>query len=284
MQTKYETEKKEIENTKLQKENEIKELKIAQQRSDWKFLLVLFIVIGFVLILTSIFIILRYKQKQKSELIKENSRQEKLRFKAVIDSEEKERTRIAKELHDGLGQLLSSAKLNISGLEDGIPKEDEYLLQNSLTIIDDAVKEVRNISHNLMPTALMNYGIIEAITGLVSKINDSKQIIVNFNKENFNINLDKENEIALYRITQEVLNNMLKHSKAKNIDIVFFNTNNNININIKDNGIGFNTEEIKDSKGIGWQNIYSRVSMLNGKILINSQIGKGTDVHININA
>jgi signal transduction histidine kinase len=284
MQTKYDTEKKEIENIKLLKENEIKELRIAQQRSEWKFLFVLFLVIGFILILTSFFIVIRYKQKQKAEFIKENSRQEKLRFKAVIDSEEKERTRISKELHDGLGQLLSSAKLNISSLEDGIMKEDEYLLQNSLTIIDDAVKEVRSISHNLMPTALMNYGIIEAVNGLVSKINDSKQIQVNFSNENFTINLEKETEIALYRITQEILNNMLKHSKAKDIDMVFSNSNNNVSINIKDNGIGFNTDEIKNSSGIGWQNIFSRVSMLNGEILINSQIGNGTDVQINFNA
>jgi signal transduction histidine kinase len=280
MQTKYESEKKEIENAKLQKENEIKELKISQQKSEWKFLLVLFLVIAFVIILSSVFIVLRYKQKQKAELIKEGSRQEKLRFKAVIDSEEKERTRISKELHDGLGQMLSSAKLNISGLEDGIQKEDEYLLQNSLTIIDDAVKEVRNISHNLMPTALMNYGIIEAVNGLVSKINDSKQIQVNFSNENFTINLEKETEIALYRITQEILNNMLKHSKAKNINMVFSNSNNSVSISIKDNGIGFNTDEIKNSAGIGWQNIYSRVSMLNGNIKINSQLGRGTEIEI----
>ncbi|NVO03492.1 MAG: sensor histidine kinase [Bacteroidetes bacterium] len=283
MQTKYDSEKNEIEKAKLQKENEIKELKISQQKSEWKFLLVLFLVIAFVIILSSVFIVLRYKQKQKAELIKESSRQEKLRFKAVIDSEERERTRIAKELHDGLGQLLSSAKLNISSLEDGIEKEDEYLLKNSLTIIDDAVKEVRSISHNLMPTALTNYGIIEAVNGLVSKINDSKQIQVNFNKENFTTNLEKETEIALYRIIQEVMNNMLKHSKAKEIEIHLSNIENSIELKIKDNGIGFDTREIRNSKGIGWQNIYSRVSMINGKIMINSQIGKGTDVQINFN-
>ena len=157
------------------------------------------------------------------------------------------------------------------------------MLQNSLTIIDEAVNEVRNISHNLMPTALMNYGIIEAIAGLLVKINDSKQIEVNFNKQNFNITLNKETEITLFRIIQEVINNMLKHSKAKIIDIVLSDEESILNLIIKDNGVGFNTSEIENSKGIGWQNIYSRVSMLNGKIFVSSHIGKGTEVFITIN-
>jgi signal transduction histidine kinase len=273
MQTKYETEKKE-------QQLKLKSVEVDKQKYQNKIQILLFIGLAVLIILIFGFVFYRNKQHQKAELIKENNRQEKLRFKAVIDSEEKERIRVAKELHDGLGQLLSSAKLNMSSLEDGIQKEDEYLLKNSLTIIDDAVNEVRNISHNMMPTALMNYGIIEAITGLVNKINDSKQITIIFNNNNFSITLNKETEIALYRIIQEIINNMLKHSKATHIEIDLFNLINQIKLNITDNGIGFNVAEIKDSKGIGWQNIYSRVSMLNGNIDIISSSEKGTEVEI----
>jgi signal transduction histidine kinase len=275
MQTKYETEKKE-------QQLKLKSIEIEQHKYKNKVQIILFLGLALLIISVFGFVFYRNKQRQKAELIKENNRQDKLRFKAVIDSEEKERIRVAKELHDGLGQLLSSAKLNISSLEDGIQKEDEYLLKNSLTILDDAVNEVRNISHNMMPTALMNYGIVEALAGLVNKINDSKQITIVFNNNDFNITLDKETEITLYRIIQELINNMLKHSKATQIDICLLNSQNQIQLSIKDNGIGFNVSEIEHSKGIGWQNIYSRVSMLNGKILVNSQLGNGTEISITI--
>lgn len=273
MQTKYETEKKE-------QQLKLKSVEIEKQKYRNKVQVISFI--GSAILIISIFgfVFYRNKQRQRAEIMRENNRQEKLRFKAVIDSEEKERIRIAKELHDGLGQLLSSAKLNMSGLEDGIQKEDEFLLKNSLNIIDDAVKEVRNISHNMMPTALMNYGLVEAITGLVGKINDSKQLAVNFSKDNYKITLEKETEITLYRIVQEVINNMLKHSKAKNIEIMLSNNENLICLMISDNGVGFNISEIKNSKGIGWQNIYSRVSMLNGKINIDSNLTMGTCINI----
>ncbi len=275
MQTKYLTEKKE-------QQLQLKTLEFDKQKYRNKIQIILFISFALLIFVTSLFFIYRNKQRQIAEQISENNRQEKLRFKAVIDSEEKERIRIAKELHDGLGQLLSSAKLNISSLEDGIPEEDEYLLENSLKIIDEAVTEVRNISHNLMPATLMSYGLIEAIGVLVNKINDSKQIGISFNNENFNATLEIETKIALYRITQEVINNMLKHSQAKNIDIRLSNFENRVSLAIKDNGIGFNTAEIKNSKGIGWQNIYSRVSILNGEINVNSHLGNGTEIFIEI--
>lgn len=275
MQAKYETEKKE-------QQLKLKSVEVEKQKYRNKIQILLFSAIAIFIIIISGFIIYRNKQRQKAELINENNRQEKLRFKSIIDSEEKERIRIAKELHDGLGQLLSSAKLNMSGLEDGIQKEDEQLLKNSLTIIDDAVKEVRNISHNMMPTALMNYGIIEAINGFVTKINDTKQIAIKFDYEGLNISLEKELEIAIFRIVQEIINNMLKHSSAKNIDMLFFNEEDKLKMLIKDNGKGFDVTEIDKSTGIGWQNIYSRVLLLNGKILVNSQIGMGTEISITI--
>ena len=274
LQTKYETEKKE-------KDIKLKNLEIKQQKSRNFIQLILFTSVAIFIILLFLLILFRYKQRQKATLISETNRQEKLRFKAMIESEEKERIRIAKDLHDGLGQILSSAKLNLSGLEDSVEKEDEHLLNNSIRIIDEAVTEVRTISHNLMPTAIMNYDITTAISVLVEKINDSANIKVDFEKENFNIQMTKETEITLYRIVQEVLNNMIKHSQTKKIDILLSSESQEINLQIKDYGIGFDTSQIQHSKGIGWQNIYSRVSMLNGKIDIDSQSGKGTEIRIN---
>lgn len=280
LQIKYATEKKDAENQKLIQENKLKELSIETSKKSKQNQLLIFINLIVILVLASIFIYYRNRQRYKNELIQSQNLQEKLRFKAVVDSEEKERIRISKELHDGLGQLLSSAKLNISSLEDNIVKEDEYLLHNSLKIIDEAVGEVRSISHNLMPTALMNYGLIEAITELCRRVNESKKIQINFDKENFDLKLLKETEIILYRIVQEIINNMIKHSNAEKINIELSNSEKTLKMCIKDNGVGFDTSEISKSKGIGWQNIYSRVSILNGTISISSQIGKGTEIEI----
>lgn len=275
MQTKYETEKKE-------QQLQLKLLEIERQKNQNKIQKLIFAGVATIILIIGFFIFYRIKQKQKAENIREQNRQEKLRFKAIIDSEEKERSRIAKELHDGLGQLLSSAKLNISSLEGCVPKNDEYLLQNSSNIIDEAVKEVRTISHNMMPTALMNYGIVEAISELVRRINDSNKVRINFDKSTFNSKLEKETEITLYRVIQEIINNMLKHSNADNIDIKFSENKSKIILSIIDNGIGFDTSKINESKGIGWKNIQSRVLMINGKIDINSQVGLGTKINITI--
>ncbi|PKP22080.1 MAG: hypothetical protein CVU05_05420 [Bacteroidetes bacterium HGW-Bacteroidetes-21] len=273
LQTKYDTEKKE-------QALLLKSLEIAQEKDKNLFQLFLFTGIAILIIVISGFIIYRNQQKQKSALINETNRQEKLRFKAVIDSEEKERIRVAKELHDGLGQLLSSAKLNMSSLEDSIEKEDELLLKNSLHIIDEAVNEVRTISHNLMPTALMNYDIVKAISVLTGKINDSGTIQVDFDSTQFTLSLLKETEITLYRIVQEIVNNMIKHAQTQKIYIQLYNQKEEIMLLIKDYGKGFNLSEIKQSSGIGWQNLYSRVSMLNGEIIVDSQPEKGTTISV----
>lgn len=282
IEAKYKSEKKDIENAMLLKENKVKELKIKDTEMSKKVQLLIFISITLLIFIAVFIIYSRIRQRQKDELTKEQNRLEKLRFRAIIDSEEKERIRIAKELHDGLGQLLSSAKLNIAGLEGNVKQEDEYLLENSSKIIDEAVQEVRSISHNMMPTALMNYGLVSAVKELARRVNDTKQISVDFECTGFNCPIEKEIEISLYRIIQEILNNMIKHARAKNIGIRLSCTREQVNLFIKDDGTGFNVSEIKNSKGIGWQNIYSRVSLLNGKIEINSKLSAGTEILITL--
>jgi len=272
----YNTEKKE--RYLLYKSYELK-----QQKDKNLINIIIFSSVGVLLILLFIIIFLKIRHKQKSLLEKEKIIQDKLRFKAAIESEEKERIRIAKELHDGLGQLLSTAKLNLSGLDGSIDKEDEKLLTNSITILDDAVNEVRTISHNLMPTALINYDLIRAIDSLCEKINNSAQINIEFNHSVFNHSLNKETEITLYRIIQEIVNNMIKHSGTNKIDISLGSDNNSINLTIQDFGKGFDTDIIKEDKGIGWQNIFSRVSMLNGNIDIISKKEKGTKITVTFN-
>jgi len=199
----------------------------------------------------------------------------------VIEAEEKERSRIAQELHDGLGQLLSTARLNVAGLEDAVNKEDQPSLERSLKIIDEACVEVRNISHNMMPSALIRLGLIPAINELVNNVNSAKGIKINFTT-NVNVSLGKSMDITIYRVVQEILNNMIKHAKANLISMSIEKNNTDLTITMKDNGIGFDTEELKKSEGMGWKNIFSRVSMLDGSIKLESELQKGTEVYINL--
>jgi two-component system NarL family sensor kinase len=247
--------------------------------------LVLILLIG---VLVSAFILAlllysRYKAKQKTLLLEETARQEKLRFRAMLESEEKERMRIAKELHDSLGQMLSTARLNVSALNGSVPKEDEDLLNTSLKIIDNACEEVRSISHNMMPAALMRLGLVKAVQEMVSEINRAHRLKAELVADEA-IRFTEEKEIAVYRIIQEVVNNMIRHAGATEISIQLSASSEKISLAIKDNGKGFDAAEISDSKGLGWKNSFSRVGLLNGTMAVDSVIGKGTAVLISFPA
>lgn len=278
LRVQLETEQLEREKESLEKDNEIKELKIVDEKNKQKRLLYIFLIsLSFILILV---LILYFRNKAKR--LAEKQLQEKLRFKAILEAEEKERIRIAKDLHDGLGQLLSTAKLNVAGLEDEVKEEDKILVSNSMKLIDEAVTEVRNISHKMMPVALMEYGLASAVEALAVRVNESKLVILETRFEGMDSRLDQSSEIALYRVIQEVINNAIKHSQAKNILVSLSKKNERLQLIITDDGKGFDTAQIEKSTGIGWKNIYSRLSMINGNMDINSAPGKGTTININI--
>ncbi len=282
MQTKYQSEKKEKENIELKGKNEMQDLLLQSETEKSKNQLIISFVITGILIIGSFYIYSRRKLKQKAVYANELAKQEKLRFKYVIEAEEKERSRIAQDLHDGLGQMLSTARLNVSGLEDSVIEEDKLYVERSVKIIDDACAEVRNISHNLMPNTLIRLGLISAIQELVNNINASNLMKIDFNF-NFTESIDKSFAIPIYRIVQEILNNMIKHSEADHIYININRSEDRLLLSMVDNGIGFNTEILSDSKGIGWKNIFSRVSLLNGVIELDSKNQEGTSVKINLN-
>lgn len=278
IETKYQTEKKEAENKQLKIKNQLNNAEITAKTAQQKIMLISFISIIIIVILSTFFILYRRKIKTQKQLQEE----EKLRFKAVIKAEEKERIRIAKDLHDGLGQLLSTAKLNVASLEGNVEKEDEFLVKNACDLIDNAVKEVRNISHNMMPVALTQLGLVSAVQELISKMNHSGLLTVKFKVENLEYRLNSSIEIALYRVIQEILNNIIKHSQAQEVFIFLKKEKERLTLEISDNGVGFNTDEIDKSEGIGWKNIFSRIAMLNGNINVKSIKEKGTNLLVSI--
>jgi len=212
--------------------------------------------------------------------------QQELRSRAIIEAEEKERTRIAKELHDGIGQQLSAAKLNISGLQASLHTnndEEKVMLQNAIDFIDESVKEVRSVSHSMMPNALVKSGLVSAIKEFVTKISSSGALKINLEIVGLSDRLEQTVETVLFRVLQELLNNIIKHAKAAYVNIQVIKHEKELTILIEDNGVGFDTEkELSNNNGIGLKNIQSRVAFLNGQVFFDSHISKGTTVTVEI--
>lgn len=280
MNTKYETERKEKENIQLLSENKIKDLRIKQEQKQRRSLL-LFSGVGFIFLLVlAALIVNRNNIKKKAEMEIKLSEQQAIRFKSVLEAEENERRRIARELHDGLGQILSTTKLNLSSIEEDIAADDAEIFARSMNLVDEAVSEVRSISHNLMPSTLIRNGLIQALQELVRNINSAGKVTVHFTHQVSDERLSETTETALYRIIQEVLNNMLKHAHATTINIEVKQENNTYYWRIKDDGKGFNISKIEESKGIGWKNIFSRAALFNAQVSVQSEVDKGTEVMV----
>jgi signal transduction histidine kinase len=207
---------------------------------------------------------------------------QKSAFAAVVTAEENERKRIAMELHDGLGQLLSAARLNVSVLEDTTNNEDREVVENAEALIDQAIADLRNISHNLMPSALIRLGLVSALNDMAEKINSSRQIAVKVEATGISARLPENFEIAIYRVVQEAVNNILKHANARNISVSLGLIGENLSLTIADDGKGMPEDAGKKSgRGIGWDDIRSRVSLFNGNMKLYSEPGKGTQLSIN---
>lgn len=281
MQTKYETEKKDLELEKQKAEIEAKELEKKQRET------LIFSLIGLILLIVALgyFIYSRNKIKTKARMDAEIAIQRDLRSKAVIEAEEKERRRIAQDLHDGVGQILSAAKLNLSGLEDKLKlesPEENSLLKNALELVNDSVKEVRAVSHNMMPNTLIKLGLASALREFITKIGSVPNLKIDLQIVGLDERLEGTIETVLYRVIQEVVSNIIKHANADHISMQLIKHDDELTIMIEDNGKGFDKKRINEFEGIGLKNIISRVEFLNGHVEFDSTIGQGTTVVIEV--
>jgi len=290
MQTKYETEKKELENKELKDQNIIKELEIEKQTQRHFIKNVVIASVLGLFVLLSLLGYLFYKRKQlqlKAEQDAELARQKEIRTKSIIEAEEKERKRIAQDLHDGVGQILSAAKLNLSALESKVNLEhqdqkDAY--KNALDLIDDSVREVREVSHNMMPNTLIKLGLASAIREFITKVGNIPTLKIDLEIVGLDSRINESVETVLYRVIQETVNNILKHAKATHISLQLVRHDTELTVMIEDNGVGFDTEKISEFAGIGLKNIISRIEFLNGTVHFDSIPGRGTNVIIEVPA
>ena len=219
------------------------------------------------------------KQIENKEL--EITHQKKL-IQATIIAQEEERERISQDLHDDVSSKLNVIHLYANLLLEGNLSTDEYASVNEQIIeaTNKTLESARKIAHNLLPPILDKFGLKSAIEELTDSFNNSKKITISSDINLSKTHLSSDTELHLFRITQELINNSIRHGEAEKCKISIYIVEGKLNFNYTDNGIGFNNDDIKNKKGIGLKNIESRVAILNGKLSTKSALNKGIQVSI----
>jgi len=282
-----ETTARQISELQTQYETEKKEQQIALQQSELsRKNFIIFGISGILLlaVLSGYFAYSRYKLTQQAKLQKAILQQQELATQAVIEAEERERKRIAGDLHDGVGQVMSAARMNMSVISNEIPfanDDQRKAFDKAMALVDEGCREVRNVSHTIMPNALLKTGLASAIRDFVQKI-DHRVLEVNLYTDGLDERLPSNIEIVLYRVVQECVNNVIKHSGANTLDITLVKDEDGISITIEDNGKGFDLNEARKKEGVGLQNLQTRINYLKGTIEWDTAPGKGTVVTIHV--
>jgi len=290
-EARFESEKKEQQIKALEQEAEIKDLSIQQNR------LLIFILAAILVSVITIAWLGRRNYSQKKLLLeKENAlnqsriaeleaEKQLLASEAVIKGQEEERGRLAKDLHDGLGGLLSGVKFSLTNMKSNVVLDAQSALvfERSLDMLDNSISELRRVAHNMMPEVLVKFGLQEALKSYCDSIQQSGIFKVDFQSLGNEVRLASNTEIILYRIVQELLNNASKYAKASTVLVQLAFHENEISITVEDNGVGFDIAKTERSTGAGWNNIRSRVEYLKGNVDVASG-STGTSVHLHIPA
>ena len=287
-EVKYQTEKKQKEILQLQKDKLAQSLSIKKKSTLNYFLtgsLAALLIAGFLGYRN-----FRHRQqlaKQQDELhhqhISELEKDKRLiAVDAMLQGQEEERGRLAKELHDGLGGLLSGVKFSLINMKDNliITPDNMAVFERSLDMLDTSIKELRRVAHNMMPELLAKFGLDEALKEYCNSINATDLVSVKYLSMGMGTRIERSSEIIIYRIIQELLNNIMKHAAATEAMVQLIKEEGRFSIIAEDNGKGFDTALLNNNKGAGLISIRSRVDYLKGQLDIHSEAGKGTLVNI----
>ncbi len=281
----YQNEKKENEIAALTISNNSKELAVLKRNR--------MLLIGGIAASVLLFMMgLLYRFSRQKRLIAEKDtmlQQEHIKFlerqqqvvslQSMVNGQETERTRIAKDLHDGLGGLFSTIKMYFSTLQHEQPVlKTDPLFAKSYELVNDASEEVRRIAHNMMPEVLIKIGLLQAVQELCNSISAGKLLHAKLQTYGMDKRLNASTEIMLFRIIQELLNNIIKHARATEAIIQFNKEGNRLSIIVEDDGQGFDLQAQGEKAKAGLDSVQSRVSYLNGKLSIDSQKESGTTI------
>jgi signal transduction histidine kinase len=249
-----------------------------QMIDEWVGVLISFMIIVGVILIRELFYSLK-----RADI--DRMRVEKRVINAIINTEENERKRFAKDLHDGLGPLMSTVKMSLSALGERIKDPtDTVILNNTNHLVNEAINTLKDISNNLSPHVLSNFGLSSALSAFIAKINQTKAIEIDFKSNMENLRLESEKEVVVYRAACELINNSIRHSGASRIEIDLNKHEKFITLQFYDNGRGFDTSSLgsEDTKGMGLSNIETRVKSVDGVFILESTPGKGTSALIKI--
>jgi two-component system, NarL family, sensor kinase len=283
IEAKYETQKKETEIVKLNASNKqkttVNKILIGSALG-----LILFSLLGY----------RNFKNKQKVSSQQQELQQQKITelekdkqlsaIDAMLQGQEEERSRIAKDLHDGLGGMLSGTKLSFINMKENLVLTPENATQfdKSLSMLDNTIADLRKVAHNLMPEALVKFGLQEAVRDFCNSIQSSTNLKVVYQPLGESRKLSNTAEVFTYRIIQELVNNAVKHANATQIIVQLTTNNNKIGIAVEDDGKGFDVNALANSKGAGMDNIKYRVQYFNGTIDTVTSAGNGTSVNVEL--
>ncbi|MDO7877517.1 tetratricopeptide repeat protein [Hymenobacter sp. ASUV-10] len=283
IQTRYDTDKKDAQN-RLQAAQLRTQQQVIRQRNVQ---LVAGLVIAGLLLGLGYLLYTRRRLRREVEFAQERQQLERLRSQAVLEAEEAERRRIGSDLHDGVGQLLTAAKLNLHALGEQLSIQtagQQTMLQNALDVVDESFREVRSISHNLMPNALIKRGLAQAVRDFLSKISPDDRLKIQLEVVGLDRGgrLDATVENVLFRVIQELAQNIVKHAQATQMTLQIIRSEDELTIMVEDNGVGFDPAALGAEAGIGLKNIESRMAYLGGRAEFDSSPGRGTTVTLEV--
>jgi signal transduction histidine kinase len=280
VQTRYETEKK-------QQQIELQDVQLAEQRAEIRnTYLIIGALVVISLLVTIILVLIRNRLIRKQKLLKAENEVvvREAYIQATIQSQESERKRFAQDLHDSMGQLISSLRLMISSIERDPTLEGKVqLVSKSEMILDEMHKEIRSVAFNLMPQTLIQEGLIPALSEMARRVSQSGALQMRVNGFGLNGRLAELQEISLYRVVQEWTNNSIKYSRATKIDVQLVGHDDEITLTIEDDGDGFSIALLENGSGNGWKNIQSRLNLVKASIFIDSMPGRrGTTLVVTV--
>lgn len=228
----------------------------------------------------------QHRQKLQQAKIDELETEKQLTVtEAVLKGEEQERTRLAKDLHDGLGGMLSGIKHSLSNIKENliVTPDNMQAFERSIDMLDGSIREMRRVAHNMMPEILLKYGLDTALKEFCAEVDLSGALHVQYQSIGLaNSTIDQTISVTIYRVVQELVNNVIKHAAAKNVLVQVHLSEQLMALTVEDDGKGFDVNALQQSPGIGWSNIKNRIEFLKGRLDVQSDKDSGTSVWIEV--